>query len=877
MAPRIPEIDPDDDVLTAALSYAAAGWYVVPVRRGTKNPGSVLGSSWQHQSSRDPEVLAAWFAGTDHGIALHAGRSGAIVADVDHPDRLPDALAAAVRDHTPPHQSTRHVQPGRGHYLFAVPAGRTLGNGTGKLGGSWGELRGTNGIIVVVPSVHENTDDGGRYAWVSTGPVPVLPEAVAELLHDASGGEDAASDEDVLAFLDTHIGAARPELLDAWVSTFEQKVAEGESRHQRMVSVAAGAMAEARAGYFPARDAMERLEEAFLAAVTHDPVPGGKQGNPRGSGMARSEWMGLSAWAVAQATTADLDEVHARVTEKMPDGNDLSWIPDETPPGVDPNTEEILDEQAGGFEDSPVLTGPAAGRRGSLRTSPEMFFSKHDGLLALELAKAVLAMGPLTTDHGGALYQYASGVWISDGERVIRNRVTELLQNLYRTAYANVVIDMLRSREPTLGDDQLDTTYLNLPNGLLDWRTGQLHSHDPAVPSVIRIPVDWDPDATCPQIEQWIGEVFPDDAREFIEEVIGYSLYNGNPLHKAVLLFGRGRNGKGTLIRLLQALLGRHNFSSESPQMLDENRFRIAELYGKLANLVGDVDPRIFKATETFKKACGEDYLSAERKNGHPFKFVCRALMVCAFNALPRTADTTEGFFSRWIVVPFPGHFPPGIADPGREDKMHDPAELRGLLVLAVRGLRRVMARNGFQLPPSVEKETTAFRRVADPVRAFLDDYVPTLSVEWVPRTEVYNQYHQWCGTTGHSSLSAGGFHERVEASAHDLPEHFVTPRKRQGTRGYMFSPRKPPAGAEGAGQGAGKGQAQTDEAPGHTEEGAEGAGFGRPPLYNPLSSTSPPVRGAGDGPAPHAPQAPDACRCGWGLGAVGCTCQEAS
>ena len=69
----VPGIGPDDDTFTAALKYAAAGWYVVPVKRGTKHPGSVVGSKWQAQSSRDPQQIAAWWAGTSHGIALHAG------------------------------------------------------------------------------------------------------------------------------------------------------------------------------------------------------------------------------------------------------------------------------------------------------------------------------------------------------------------------------------------------------------------------------------------------------------------------------------------------------------------------------------------------------------------------------------------------------------------------------------------------------------------------------------------------------------------------------------------------------------------------------------------------------------------------------------
>lgn len=351
MTINIPAIDTDADTLTAGFAYAKAGLYTVPIKAGTKNPGSVLGKGWERQSSREAEVLAAWFAGTDHGIAIHAGRSGLVVLDVDHPDRLPEALRRAIDECNPPYQSTRPDVPEKGHYLFATPPGRVLGNGTGKLGGEWGEIRGLNGVIVVAPSIHP---DGGEYRWIRTGPVPELPAYVDELLGEATPGMDAATDAEVRAFLTEHTGATRPELLDGWVTTFEAKVAAGESRHMRMLSVAAGAFAEARAGYFPARAAMERLEAAFLAAVTREPVPGSQQGRARGGGMAASEWMGISAWAVAQANATDIAAVRERVAEKMPDGDDLSWIPGYTGRGA--GGEPPKDEEPG---DRPRDQSPA--------------------------------------------------------------------------------------------------------------------------------------------------------------------------------------------------------------------------------------------------------------------------------------------------------------------------------------------------------------------------------------------------------------------------------------------------------------------------------------------------------------------------------------
>jgi hypothetical protein len=265
----VPDISPDDDTLGAALKYAACGWYLLPVKAGTKRPGSVVGDAWQHQSSRDPHVLAGWFAGTDYGLALHMGRSGAVAADVDDPDALPDALRRATSNGAP-FQSTRADQPGRGHYLFTQPPGRNIGNSSGSLGKAWGEIRGKNGVIIVAPSVHQLAADGGRYQWVRTGPVPVLPEEVAAALPEAAGAADAATDAEVEAFLDAHTTGSRPELLDVWWRQFAKDVDEGASRHTSMVSKLAGAMKEAAAGLLDARTAADTLESMFLAAVSRE-------------------------------------------------------------------------------------------------------------------------------------------------------------------------------------------------------------------------------------------------------------------------------------------------------------------------------------------------------------------------------------------------------------------------------------------------------------------------------------------------------------------------------------------------------------------------------------------------------------------------------
>lgn len=316
----VPHVTPDQDTLSAALAYAAAGLYVGPVKAGTKNPGSVLGGGWQRLTSRSPDVIAAWFAGTDHGVFIHCGRSGLLVFDVDRPELVPPVLAQAFAEHHPPYQTTRRTGDARrGHYLFAQPPGRDLGNGTGRLGGEWGEVRGRNGVIIVAPSVHEDAASGGLYAWQRTESVPVVPATIGDQLDDATDADAPATDAQVASFMAEHATdtPGRPELLDVWLHTYTSKVSAGESRHGRMVSVLTGAMKEAAAGLLDAPTAADTLESVFLTAVARPPASRG-QGQPRTGATARSEWAGLLAWAVAQAQAADPAATQVRAESKVP-------------------------------------------------------------------------------------------------------------------------------------------------------------------------------------------------------------------------------------------------------------------------------------------------------------------------------------------------------------------------------------------------------------------------------------------------------------------------------------------------------------------------------------------------------------------------------
>lgn len=325
--------------LQAAIKYAEAGLYVLPIKPGTKHPGSIVGKNWQQKSSRDPQQIADWYL--DHpnaGVAIHAGRSGLLILDVDNPTNLPRLLIDALTTTPAPYQTTRKNDQARRHYIYKQPTGKNYGNGLGTLPKGWGDIRGEGGIILVEPSPHP--DPEGEYKWGKTGEIPLLPETISskltpqqptnDLFTTASTAKtenassltpiEPASSEEIITFINSHNQAGDTKHADAWVATYRKRVREGDSRHNSMIAILTGALKEARAGYYPAAYVEEHLRVAFLESFTQHPENAKPGVNHRQltPNQAATEWAGILAWSVKQATTANLQAIVERAETHAP-------------------------------------------------------------------------------------------------------------------------------------------------------------------------------------------------------------------------------------------------------------------------------------------------------------------------------------------------------------------------------------------------------------------------------------------------------------------------------------------------------------------------------------------------------------------------------
>ena len=113
---------------------------------------------------------------------------------------------------------------------------------------------------------------------------------------------------------------------------------------------------------------------------------------------------------------------------------------------------------------------------------------------------------------------------------------------------------------------------------------------------------------------------------------------------------------------------------------------------------------------ELFKMVTGGDPIFAERKHGQPFSFVSNATPFFSANEPPLSSDQTQAYFDRWVIVPMDRRIPDEKVDPHLLLRIGSEPELQGLLVRAVDGLRRALARGRLDLPPSVRAAASSLR-----------------------------------------------------------------------------------------------------------------------------------------------------------------------
>lgn len=290
--------------------------------------------------------------------------------------------------------------------------------------------------------------------------------------------------------------------------------------------------------------------------------------------------------------------------------------------------------------------------------------------------------------------------------------------------------------------------------------------HNPDYLSTVRIPVSYVPGQDCPKTRQFIADI-ADGAGDnlIIEELFGYLIFRRHFIHKAFLFVGSGRNGKSTLLSLMRVFLGDENVTSIPIQNLGD-RFTPSELYGKLANISGDIPKEALKQTERFKEITGEDFILMERKYQQPFYMVNTAKQIFTGNQVPKTGDSSYGFFSRFIILRFNKRFDfeagaTKAPNPGLLKEMSTPEELSGLLNLALERLKDLVRNNQFTGALSVADTTEMFEELSNPeatIEAFYEECLAPQPSGYISTEGLNNVFQAWITKNQYQPIYIGVF-----------------------------------------------------------------------------------------------------------------------
>jgi P4 family phage/plasmid primase-like protien len=396
-----------------------------------------------------------------------------------------------------------------------------------------------------------------------------------------------------------------------------------------------------------------------------------------------------------------------------------------------------------------------------------------------------------TTSDTKKIYHYDHGVYLDNGETILEALIESEFPDFTNNKLVSDIIGKVKRRTYTDRDQFNNRHVINVRNGLLDMDTLQLQPHSPEYLSTAQLDVLYNPAAKAPKIAKFIQEVAQSGDVALIEEIVGWLLWPDYHIHKAVMLVGPGRNGKGTLLRLITAFVGKKSVSNVTLQDLVSDTFAKSDLYGKLANIGGDLPAKDLSDTSAFRNLTGGDDNRAQEKYRPAFSFRNKAKMLFSANVLPRSSDDTYAFYSRWILIEFLNRFviDDGTADPDLDSKLQTPEELSGLLNIALVGLQRLKA-NGwkFSYKKTAEDVEVMYKRNANPVFAFLmDECEAGNATNYIEKSVFFDKFNDYVKKHNLRPMSVTKFGELLKDQT-EIPVNTFRPWVDRGDRPMCWS-----------------------------------------------------------------------------------------
>lgn len=361
------------------------------------------------------------------------------------------------------------------------------------------------------------------------------------------------------------------------------------------------------------------------------------------------------------------------------------------------------------------------------------------------------------------LHIYKNGIYIS-GLAEIEAEMIQYIPSLNRAKRTEVLayLDIL-IRDNTKAED---ANLIAFANGLYDIVNDSFAEFTPKHIITNKIRWNYNPEAYSELADKTIGKIACSDPaiRALLEEVIGYCFYRRNELGKAFILTGDKSNGKSTFLSMIQNLLGEENIAALDLKELGD-RFKTAEIFGKLANIGDDIGDEFIPNPAIFKKLVTGDRVSAERKGQNPFEFNNYSKLLFSANSIPRIKDKTGAVQKRLTIIPFDAQFSVNDPDfdPYIKHKLKSDEVMEYLINVGITGLKRVLTNRQFTVSSKVQKAMDEYEEQNNPILGFFRECEnDEFQIKNEPTNKVYKHYQEYCLANSLQPMSNVEFSKQV-------------------------------------------------------------------------------------------------------------------
>ena len=319
---------------------------------------------------------------------------------------------------------------------------------------------------------------------------------------------------------------------------------------------------------------------------------------------------------------------------------------------------------------------------------------------------------------------------------------------------------------------------LNVANGVLDLRTGELIPHTPDYRFTYILDTPYEPDAKSPQWTRFLSETIGHDVIDFLQSAVGYSLTGHTSEELLFYVHGPTRSGKGTFTETLLLLLGvpistEADFETFSAKRDgDTQNFDLAPL--KPCRFVAASESQRYHRLNSskIKTLTGGNLIRCAFKHRDHFAYRPQFKIWLSSNFQINIDPDDDAAWARVRVVNFPNSFL------GREDKqlkqaLRRPESLKAVLAWAVAGSQRwYSTKQGLKPPKAVIQATVEAREALDYISQFIEEHYELVADEaitesdkaWLPSSEVYRRYKEWAEAEGYQPKYQGGFTQSLKA-----------------------------------------------------------------------------------------------------------------